>query len=106
MTPYTASLPALVLALLLAGEAAEAGEAGTHYAAWQDCLNRNVRLQAALGSRVLAADAALSACRDAQAAYLAALSASPLVDDADVARVEVQLIARVKGRLLGRRAAL
>lgn len=100
-------LAAGVVALVLAGSSgARAGEAGNRYAAWHGCLDRNFAPGAALGSRDGAADAALRACREAQAAYLAALSASPLIDADDASRARPALVARARIRLLGRRASL
>lgn len=105
-TRLPASLPflaAIALAAVVAG--AQAGEAGDRYASWHGCLDRHFGLRAAIGSRLTAADAALSACRDAQSAYLAALAASPLLDADDAAQARSALVARAKDRLLGRRAA-
>ncbi len=93
------------LLLCLAGTAA-AGEAGQHYASWRGCLDRNFSLQAALTSRTLAADAALRICRETEIAYLAALSASPMLDADEADQARPALLARARGWLLGRRASL
>ncbi|AWN34840.1 hypothetical protein [Methylobacterium radiodurans] len=93
------------LMLCLAG-AAEAGEAGRHYASWRGCLDRNFALQAALTSPSLAADAALRICRETETAYLAALAASPMVDADEADQARPALVARARGWLLGRRASL
>lgn len=73
------------------------------HAAWQGCLHRSFGLRASLTSPNLAADDALRACRGPEEAYLAALSVSPLLDDADVTRVRPALLARARGWLLGQR---
>ncbi len=93
------------LVLALAG-AAQAGDAGRHYASWRGCLDRNFALQAALTSRTLAADAALRVCRETEAAYLAALAASPMLDAEEADQARPALMARARGWLLGRRASL
>ncbi|WP_336485886.1 hypothetical protein [Methylobacterium nigriterrae] len=96
----------LVLAVTLIGLSslpAAAGEVADLHGAWRGCLHRSFGIQAALTSRLLAADMALRACREAEGAYLTALSASPLVDGDDVARVRPALVMRAKDWLLGRR---
>lgn len=80
-----------------------AGAAAELHGAWRVCLHRSFGLQASLSGRMPAADAALRACRDAEEAYLAALSASPLLDGDDVARVRPALLMRARDWLLGRR---
>ncbi len=95
----------LAVALLLGG-AARAGETADRHAAWRGCLDRNFGLQAVLTSRVLAADAALRACRTAERAYLDALAASPLIDGDETEEARPALVARARLWLLGRRAAL
>lgn len=97
------SLPILAvlgLALFAAGAARAESPVGAQHAAWKSCLHETFALQAALSGRSLAADTALRDCRGAEAAYLDALAASPLVDDADVARVRPALLARARGWLL------
>ena len=102
-----ASLPiAFAAGLLAAAMPAQAGEAGTRYASWHGCLDRHFGLRAAIGSRPLAADAAIGACREPERAYLAALAASPLLDADDAGQARAALVARARARLLGRRAAL
>ncbi|WP_375466383.1 hypothetical protein [uncultured Methylobacterium sp.] len=101
------ALAARVAALVLAGASgASAGEAADRYAAWHGCLDRHFAFRAAIGSRRLAADAALQACRDVQAAYLASVSASPLIDADDAIQARPALVARARSRLLGRGASL
>jgi len=95
----------LTLALpLLAGLSCpgEAGEAGVRYAAWNGCLSRSFASQAALTGRAIAADAALRDCREAEDAYLAALSTSPLLDGDDIARVRPALLTRARASLIAR----
>ncbi len=91
MTIRDRAFPALaLLCVMLSAPPASAGEVpgvADRHAAWRGCLHRNFALQAAVSSRVIAADEALRTCRPSEQAYLAALSTSPLVDDADVARV-------------------
>ena len=104
MTIRDRAMPALtLLCVILSAPLAQAedrpGVADRH-GAWRACLHRNFALQAALSSRVIAADAALRTCRPSEQAYLAALSTSPLVDDEDVARVRPALLLRAKGWLL------
>ena len=100
------SLAAGLLVALVAVAPAGAGEAGTRYASWHGCLDRNFGLRAAIGSRPLAAEAAIGACREPERAYLAALAASPLLDADDAQKARAALIERARSRLLGRRAAL
>ena len=104
-TATAGSIVAATLALSL-GAPAQASEVGERHAAWQGCLNRNFGIQSLLTSRTLAVDAALGACRDAERAYLAALSASPLLDADEAAEARPALLARARGWLLGRRASL
>ena len=97
----------LLLALVAVAPApVHAGEARSRYASWHGCLDRNFGLRAAIGSRPLAAEAALGACREPERAYLAALAASPLLDEDDAQQARTALIERARARLLGRRAAL
>ncbi|MDR7035608.1 MULTISPECIES: hypothetical protein [Methylobacterium] len=101
MTPRF--LACSVLGAWLAGAfPAGAGDAADRHQAWQGCLHRSFTVQAALTSRTLAADAALRACKDAEAAYLSALGTSPLLDGDDVARVRPALLLRARGWLLRR----
>ncbi|WP_091970324.1 hypothetical protein [Methylobacterium gossipiicola] len=79
---------------------ARAGEAADLHAAWRGCLQRSFAAQAAQTSRADAVEASLRACRTREAAYLAALSTSPLLDDEDVARARPALIQKAKGWLL------
>lgn len=81
-----------------------AGEAADRHAAWQGCLSRSFTVQSAMTGRTLAADAALRQCRSAEAAYLAALSASPLLDPEDVARARPALLVRARNGLVARNA--
>lgn len=95
----------LTLALMLPASAAcaeAAGEVAARHSAWRGCLHRTFGLQSALTGRTIAADAALTSCRDSESAYLSALAASPLVDGDDVARVRPALLQRARGWLLGR----
>lgn len=87
---------------ILSAQACLAGEAAERYAAWQGCLSRSFGVQAAMTGRTLAADAALRQCRTAEAAYLAALSASPLLDPEDVARARPALLVRARNGLVAR----
>lgn len=96
-------LAAIASVVPLSASAGEREVGGLHEA-WRGCLQRNFGMQAALTSRTLAADSALLACRDGEAAYLSALATSPLVDGDDVARVRPALIQRAKGWLLQRTA--
>ncbi|MGU3536337.1 hypothetical protein [Methylobacterium sp. A54F] len=104
LRPRTIAGPLLAAGLLAAGQAA-AGEAAERHAAWRGCLQRNFGLQATLTSRVLAADGALRACTAPEAAYFAALAASPLLDADDMGQARVALLARARGWLLGRRTS-
>lgn len=99
-------LAAAVTVALVAITPAQASEAGMRYASWHGCLDRNFGVRAAIGSRPLAAEAALRACREAEGAYLDALAASPLLDADDLGQARSALVARARGRLLGRRASL
>ncbi|KQP42437.1 hypothetical protein ASF49_00840 [Methylobacterium sp. Leaf104] len=96
----TSAAPALLLAFVASAAAQEAPTVTERHASWRACLNRNFALEVALSSRVIAADAALRACRPSEQAYLTALSASPLVDGDDVARVRPALLLRARGWLL------
>jgi len=90
------------LALLATATAARADTPeGIRYGAWQVCLRQSFDERAALSGRGLAADAALRECRDSEGAYLAALSASPLLDGEDVSRARPALLARARIWLLG-----
>lgn len=109
MTNRTRAPAALLLSIPLAlccvrgGGSAQATQGvEARYEAWRGCLQRSFGLQAVLTSRALAADTALRACRPSEGAYLTALSASPMVDGDDVARVRPALLLRAKGWLLGR----
>lgn len=97
------ALAALVLIGTASSQAA-AGDAEMRQDSWRGCLRRHFALQASLTGRDLAADAAFHACRDAEDAYLAALSASPLLDIDDVARARPALSGRVRAWLVGNRA--
>lgn len=91
-----------VLALLAAAPAgAEESVAGTRHAAWQSCLDVAFAEQARTTSRSYAATKAVSNCREPEEAYLTALSASPMLDGEDVARIRPALIARARERLIG-----
>ena len=81
---------AALLTLLLCAPAS-AGEAETLHGSWRACLSRNFALQSAITGRDLAADNAFHACRSAEDAYLAALAASPLLDEDDLARARPAL---------------
>ncbi|MFD0934463.1 hypothetical protein ACFQ12_04595, partial [Methylobacterium trifolii] len=78
------ALAGILGALLLGQAAASAGEAADRHALWRGCLDRNFGVQATPSGRTLAADAALRSCREAEAAYLTALSASPLLDGEEI----------------------
>jgi hypothetical protein len=108
MTIRPLALAGLVLAGTLPGllpmPAAAGGVAELH-GAWRGCLHRSFGLQASLSGRMIAADAALRQCREAEEAYLAALSTSPLLDAEDVGRVRPALLMRAKDWLLGRRTS-
>jgi hypothetical protein len=108
MTIRPLVLAGLALAGTLPGLApvpAAAGGVADLHGAWRGCLHRSFGLQASLSGRMLAADAALRSCRGAEDAYLAALSASPLLDVEDVGRVRPALLMRAKDWLLGRRTS-
>jgi hypothetical protein len=101
MTIRAGAACAFLLALSFGSSAAaQAGETADLHAAWRSCLQRSFAVQAALTSRADAVEASLRACRASEAAYLASLSASPLVDDEDVARARPALIQKAKGWLL------
>ena len=101
--PLAALVSPAVLACLLALAAPAAADtaASPHYAAWQTCLTRAFTAEGPGASRAVAADAALTACRAREDAYLAALAASPLLDGEDVARARPALVTRVRARLMG-----
>lgn len=80
-------------------------EVATLHSSWRGCLQRHFGLQAVLTSRTFAAESAVKSCRGSEAAYLAALSTSPLLDDEDVSRVRPALIQRAKGWLLQKASA-
>ncbi|GJE34248.1 hypothetical protein [Methylobacterium oxalidis] len=103
--PRRLALCMLAAALLGPAPRALAGEAADRHQVWHGCLQRSFTLQAALSSRSLAADSALRACRDEEAAYLSALSGSPLLDADDISRVRPALILRARGWLLRRNGA-
>lgn len=94
-------LAALGFMIVAAGSARAETPVSAQHSAWKSCLHDSFALQAALSGRIVAADTALRDCREAESAYLAALSASPLVDDEDVSRVRPALLARARGWLLG-----
>ncbi|MBO1018430.1 hypothetical protein IPV08_00405 [Methylobacterium sp. SD274] len=75
-------------------------EVATLHSSWRGCLQRHFGLQTVLTSRTFAAESAVKSCRGSEAAYLAALSTSPLLGDEDVSRVRPALIQRAKGWLL------
>ncbi|MCJ2068451.1 hypothetical protein MKK75_06445 [Methylobacterium sp. J-030] len=89
-----------VLLVVIAWPARAEGGTATRHALWRDCLARNFRIQVALTARDLAADAAFHACRAPEAAYLAALTGSPLLDDEDVARARPLLAGRIRAWLI------
>ncbi len=93
-------LPLIALALLAAPARADES-AGTRHAAWQTCLDEVFAEQARTTSRSYAATKAVSHCREPEAAYLAALSTSPMLDGEDVSRIRPALIARARERLIG-----
>ncbi|GJD30131.1 hypothetical protein PMNALOAF_1375 [Methylobacterium adhaesivum] len=101
MTTRAGAVCALLLALPfgLSG-LARAGETADLHAAWRGCLQRSFTVKAAVTSRTDAVEASLRACKTSEAAYLASLATSPLVDDEDVARARPALIQRAKGWLL------
>ena len=94
-------LAALGITFFTANAARAETQASVQHAAWKNCLHDTFALQAALSGRSVAADSALRDCREAETAYLNALSASPFVDDEDVSRVRPALVARARGWLLG-----
>lgn len=106
MTPHVRATRLTCAAALLAatlGAPASAGEAETRQGSWRDCLSRTYASHAALTGRDIAADAAFRACRHAEDAYLAALSASPLLDADDLARARPALAGRIRAWLVGSR---
>ncbi len=105
IVPHRAARRALAAFLLIATgcSRATAGESELRQDAWRDCLSRNFALHAALTGRDLAADAAFHACRTAEDAYLAALSASPLLDGDDITRAKPALAGRIRAWLVGSR---
>lgn len=107
MPPVRPVSPLLIVAALLiasgTGPARAASDTEMRHEIWRDCLSRNFRIQAALTERDLAADAALRACRGPEDAYLAALTASPLLDEEDVARARPLLAGRIRAWLVGSR---
>ena len=93
----------LVPALLLFAAAparAESPESLRH-AAWQTCLDAAFAYHARTTSPGFAATKAVSVCRDREEAYLGALTASPLLDGEDIARIRPALVARARDRLMG-----
>lgn len=94
-------LPLALLAVLAAAPARADESAGARHAAWQSCLDLSFAEQARTTSRGYAATRAVSNCREPEEAYLAALSASPMLDGEDVARIRPALIARARERLIG-----
>ncbi|GJD36338.1 hypothetical protein [Methylobacterium aerolatum] len=95
-----AAIVAGLAALSIPGTAL-ASDAATTHRTWTDCLGRSYVTGIAYTGRDLAADAAFSACRGEENAYLAALSASPLLDGDDIAQARPELVARARHRLLG-----
>lgn len=95
-------LAATVLLAGAPGRAMADGEPETHHRIWRDCLSRTFRIQVALTGRDLAADVAFAACRGAEAAYLATLARSPLLDADDIARARPLLADRNRAWLVGR----
>lgn len=95
-------VPFLMAVLLVATVCPAQADSGaaTRHAIWRDCLARNFRVQVELTARELAADAAFRACRAPEAAYLAALSGSPLLDDEDIARARPLLAGRIRAWLI------
>jgi len=101
MTTRAGAVRALLLAVSLgASGTAGAGEAADRHADWRGCLHRSFALEAPHLTRTRAAEAALRACQGDEAAYLTALSASPLLDGDDVARVRPALLLRARGWLI------
>lgn len=103
MLPNTAkavTLAAFLVAVTFANEARAGTPVEFRHQAWRSCLASAFTLRATLASPLLAADAALGECRENETAYLAALSASPLVDEDDVARARPTLLVRAKTWLL------
>jgi hypothetical protein len=102
MLSARAIAPVLLAASLFACAAPACAETSVseRHDAWRGCLSDAFNLRAALSSRSLAADSALRECRDSEAAYLSALSHSPLVDEEDVERVRPALLVRARGWLL------
>ncbi|MCC0806239.1 hypothetical protein FPV16_08435 [Methylobacterium sp. W2] len=98
--PAALLLAAIVSPCCTAPASARDSDVGALHASWRGCLHRNFGLQALVTSRTLAVESAVKSCRASEAAYLAALSTSPLVDDEDVSRVRPALIQRAKGWLL------
>lgn len=76
-----------------------AGDAASAHTTWSRCLDHAFVERAAVTGRDLAADAALRACRGEESAYLAALSASPLLDGDDIAQARPELVARARAAL-------
>jgi hypothetical protein len=100
--PAVLLLAAIVPLCWMAPATARDADVGALHASWRGCLHRNFDLQALVTSRTLAVESAVKSCRSSEAAYLAALSTSPLVDDEDVSRVRPALIQRAKGWLLSK----
>lgn len=93
-------LSAAAIMVALTGAPAQAGDAASAHSSWNSCLGRAYVDSAAFTGRDLAADAALRACRGEENAYLAALSASPLLDADDIALARPDLVARARATLL------
>lgn len=91
---------ALLASSLSSAPARAGGPVDTSFQAWRGCLASAFSLRASLSGATLAADAAFRECRENETAYLAALSASPLLDDEDVSRVRPALLVRTKQWLL------
>lgn len=101
MTTRAGAVCALLLAVSIGVPGgAWAGDAADRHATWRGCLHRTFAIETARSARIRAADASLRACEADEAAYLTALSTSPLLDGDDVARVRPALIQRARGWLL------
>ena len=100
----SAVVVALVVAVVVPVSALAAGSAGASYDSWRSCLANAFTLRAAMSGSTLAADAALRECRGPEAAYLADLTASPLLDEDDVQHARPALLVRARTWLLTARA--
>ena len=95
---------AILVMILLAGGASAGTPVDARFQAWRGCLAGAFTLGASLSGAELAADSAFKECREDERAYLSALSATPLVDEEDVARARPALLVRTKQWLLTARA--